>query len=346
MLGVSRFHSYRYVYFLYTHHNINLILLVQLGIRQRSHHPWYQPSLVVLLVISLLSLPVFPVLTPKPCSIHISLSASTSTRLLLPALLIPSRLSLQQFIYCPQAISPLAVSNEASHVSLHVLAAICCARAIFPSNMLRQRRVRYLEPMGTLPRAGLYLMDSSAHYAPAWRISMQAVIHYFFTLDVGVYVAVMDGARLLEGDYLYMLDGLVARVPAFPIFAVVVSMGNDLLRGGYVPVRVRLDHDHHLRIARSILELRRQLRIPCMGLVYGGSSALWGYQGREAVDYDAAVGGVMSFDYSSYQYVARGPSFRLRVYDHIGHIVEAEVPRVIRYLINAGRLTASMSPRL
>ena len=211
--------------------------------------------------------------------------------------------------------------------------------------MMRPRRVVYLEPMAALPRAGFYLMDSSAYYAPAWRIYMQAVIHHFYVHNVAVYVAVMDGARLLSGDYEHMLDGLVDLAPSFPLFAVVVSMGNDLLRGGYAPVRVRRDHDHHLRIARSISDLRRLFRIPCMGLVYGGSSALWGYQGPEAVDYDAAVAGVMSFDYSAYQFVDRGPAITLSVYDHIGHIMRADVPRMLSYFIYVGRTTLAASFR-
>ena len=142
---------------------------------------------------------------------------------------------------------------------------------------------------------GLYIMDSFGwiYSHSGWTLLyMQMLVDNFYRRGLVVVVLVMDGARVTHGDYMEMILGSGdVLILENLLFAVIVSMGNDLL-SAWSPVSFRLDHDHVLSIGRGVLDLREYIcgQWPrCrVALVDGGSAASWGYV-TDAELYDQAV---------------------------------------------------------
>jgi len=168
------------------------------------------------------------------------------------------------------------------------------------------RRVCGFWGYGDLHPRLVVVMDSLAIvHGPRGRGDATPVLQWMLSMHVStVFVIVFSGARVLNGDYLRLVDA------AFSLGAdhlLVVSMGNDVTDGATAAP-----------IAR---ELRRCLdRFTSAKLVYGASATVWGYSNR---DYDDTVCCVCSIlGCSSGARELHGA----RLGDSIGHLRVQSVP--------------------
>ena len=200
--------------------------------------------------------------------------------------------------------------------------------------------IRILEPPRRVPAASMpvgFLVSDSFGFCrgPAgWRIYYKHLVLWLFARRVQLYVAVLDGARVLSDGSLELIDSLVDRSRYVPDFVVVVSMGNDLLTRITYPLHLRADVGNSANVSLALGRLRRRFPGASWGLFYGGSSALFGYErDRGGVLYDDAVGEVLAQVRDVYDFVDKLDRLTpLSTIDRIGHLDYSDADRVLDYM--------------
>ena len=168
--------------------------------------------------------------------------------------------------------------------------------------------------------------------ALGWRNYYDDLARSFFASGFLLYAVIADGATAVDGSYRELVDDLVVEVGRLPDFVVVISMGNDLLHCVTYPFSLRVHDPHLAAVCRELCLLPRRLPGARFGLLYGGSSALFGYV-HDAARYDDAVARVVDHVRPHYDFVdtldALAP---LVTIDGIGHISDSEVDRVLAHM--------------
>ena len=196
------------------------------------------------------------------------------------------------------------------------------------------------------PVHGLYLMDSFAWVytygrGPPWSMSyIRMLVEYFYLRGLVVLVAIMDGARVVSGDYVGMFRGLMHSLDYAAKqdvrFVVVASMGNDLL-SSWAPTFL-CGHHHVEDVVRGLLRLQTAIRSRCrrarVALVYGGSSSAWGYV-TDGQLYDEAVARVMSRAGGRYDVAIAFFGSDFITIDAVGHLSVESYPAAFRLLLRA-----------
>ena len=184
---------------------------------------------------------------------------------------------------------------------------------------------------------GVYLMDSFACYSSpgGWSDISKAMASWWRMLGYGIYFAVQEGARVQRGDYHALLEAILYMMtPKSPLFVVAVSMGNDLLHGYQLPIRIRHDPALPFIIAHELHLLRELVPLVPFGMIYGGSGEMWHYS--DSI-YDTHVSEVMQLVSVTFNYVDNAQELiPLSLHDTLGHITHDSVDVVLRYLISVG----------